>query len=46
MGYTNSNLKIIKEIILQNKKKIKEWFRLIFLISLFMFKIIVLKTSI
>ena len=29
--------KVIKEKILQNKKKIKEWFKLIFLIWLFIF---------
>ena len=38
-------LKIIKEKIADNKKKIKEWFRLIFLISLFIIKIIVLEIS-
>ena len=39
------NLKKSTEKILQNKKKIKECFRLIFLIWLFISKIIVLKKS-
>ena len=40
------NLKIVIEKMFENKKKIKEWVRFIFFISLFIFKIIVLKKQI
>ena len=40
------NFKTNNEKKLQNKKKIKEWFKFIFIILLFIVKIIVLKISI